>query len=118
MCKLQQRRKGHHHQKAPTKEKGKWKTVVETAKDPKIWTKVTVRVHDEVSRLIPNNDISKEGQSQNKDAEFASPNLVFIEVNYGRSDMSTMSFITAALPHSWVIFIGTLTHCSSLSIHQ
>ena len=57
------------------KKKESEKIAVESAKDPKIWTKVTVRVHHEVSGLTPNNDVPKEGQSQNKDAEFASPNL-------------------------------------------
>ena len=82
--------------KLQQKKKESQKTAVESAKDPKIWTKVTVRVHDEVSRLTPHNNVRKEGQSQNKDAEFASPNLAFIEVNSCRSGLSTMSSITAS----------------------
>ena len=78
------------------KKKESEKIAVESAKDPKIWTKVTVRVHDEVSMLTPHNNVRKEGQSQNKDAEFASPNLAFIEVNSCRSGLSTMSSITAS----------------------
>ena len=62
----------------------------------KIWTKVTVRVNDEVSTFTPTKNIPKEGQSQNKDVEFASPNISSIELNYGRSCMSTMSSITAS----------------------
>ena len=82
--------------KLQQKKKESEKIAVESAKDPKIWTKVTVRVHDEVSRLTPHNNVRKEGQSQNKDAEFASPNLAFIEVNSCRSGLSTMSSITAS----------------------
>ena len=62
----------------------------------KIWTKVTVRVNNEVSTLTPTKNISKEGQSQYKDVEFASPNISSIELNYGRSCTSTMSSITAS----------------------
>ena len=71
-------------------------TIVANSERRKIWTKVTVRVNDEVSTLTPMKNTSREGQSQNKDVEFASPNLSSIELNYGRSCMSTMSSITAS----------------------
>ena len=51
----------------------------------KIWTKVTVRVHDEVSNLTPIKKKSKEGNSQNKEVDFASPNMSSIELNVGGS---------------------------------
>ena len=62
----------------------------------KIWTKVTVRVYDEVSRLTPIKNISKEGKSQNKEVDFASPNLSSIELNVGGSCISKISSITAS----------------------
>ena len=71
-------------------------TIVANSERRKIWTKVTVRVNDEVSTLTPTKNIPKEGQSQNKDVEFASPNLSSIELNYGRSCTSTMSSITVS----------------------
>ena len=71
-------------------------TIVANSERRKIWTKVTVRVNNEVSTLTPTKNISKEGQSQYKDVEFASPNISSIELNYGRSCTSTMSSITAS----------------------
>ena len=62
-------------------------TIVANSERRKIWTKVTVRVNDEVSTLTPMKNTSREGQSQNKDVEFASPNLLSIELNDGRSCM-------------------------------
>ena len=62
----------------------------------KIWKKVTVRVHDEVSSLTPIKNISKEGKSQNKEVDFASPNLSSIELNVGGSCISKISSITAS----------------------
>ena len=51
----------------------------------KIWTKVTVRVHDEVSILTPINNTSQEGKSQNKEVDFVSPNQSSFEINVGGS---------------------------------
>ena len=76
---------------------------VEIAKDPPIHTSsqreessainLDVALDDCVLNKSPPNELKN---TTIKDVVFASPNLSFIELNYGRSCMSTMSSITAS----------------------